>query len=163
MRDMKFVRDAMINPDTRGPIMDLTYLHSEQPGIAALMSDAGLLGIHGVQTSSAPDLPKIPKNWDFHSTQVEDERARRRRKSEEFSRRLLMAAFGGAALIGPMLIMTLHPTRVTKLVTTSAFVIVVAVLLAYIMTDATPKDVIGATAAYAAVLVVFVGTSASAT
>jgi hypothetical protein len=157
------VRDSVTNPDTRGPIMDLTYLHTEHPGIAALMADAGLLGLRGVKTSSAPDLPQIPKNWDFHGAYLEDERARRRRKSDEFSRRLLMAAFGGVALIGPMLIMTLHPTKVTNLVTTSAFVFVVAVLLAYIMTDATPKDVIGATAAYAAVLVVFVGTSTPAT
>jgi len=71
-----------------------------------------------------------------------------------------MAAFGGAALIAPMLILTLHPTKVTNLVTASAFVIVVAVLLAYVMTEATPQDIIGATAAYAAVLVVFVGSSA---
>lgn len=34
-----------------------------------------------------------------------------------------------------------------------------AVLLAILMDDAAPKDIIGATAAYAAVLVVFVGTS----
>jgi hypothetical protein len=151
------VRDSVTNPNTRGPIMDLTYLRTEQPGIAALMADAGLLDLCGVETSEAPDLPKIPENWDFHGTILEDERTRRRRKSSEFTKRLLMAGFGGVALIGPMLIMTLHPTKVTSLVTTSAFVFVVAVLLAYIMTD--PTNVIGATAAYAAVLVVFVGAS----
>jgi hypothetical protein len=62
-----------------------------------------------------------------------------------------------------MIIMTLHPTKATNLATASAFVIVVAGLLAYAMTDATPKDVIAATAAYAAVLVVFVGASAPVT
>jgi predicted neutral ceramidase superfamily lipid hydrolase len=121
----------------------LTYLHSEQPGMAALLADAGLLSVH-----------------DFRGTFLEDEKLRRKRKSEAFSRRLFMAAFGGAALIAPMLIMTLHPTKVTNLVMASAFVMVVAVLLAYVMTEATPQDIIGATAAYAAVLVVFVGSSA---
>jgi hypothetical protein len=61
-----------------------------------------------------------------------------------------------------MLIMSLHPTKVTSLMTTSMFVVVVAVLLAYSMTDALPQDVIGATAAYAAVFVVFVGATAQA-
>jgi hypothetical protein len=128
--------------------------------MAALLADAGLLSLHDLQpSSSAPDLFKVPKNWDFHGTFLEDEKLRRKRKSEAFSRRLFMAAFGGAALIAPMLIMSLHPTKVTNLVTTPAFVVVVAVLLAYVMTEATPQDIIGATAAYAAVLVVFVGTS----
>jgi hypothetical protein len=58
-----------------------------------------------------------------------------------------------------MLIMTLHATRLTNLLTTSIFVFVVAIALAWYMKEAESKDVIGATAAYAAVLVVFVGTS----
>lgn len=128
--------------------------------MVALLADAGLLRPADLQhSSSAPNLMKIPRNWDFHGTYLEDEKMQRRRKSEAFSQRLFMAAFGGAALVAPMLIMTLHPTKVTNLVTVSAFVVVVAVLLAYVMTEATPQDIIGATAAYAAVLVVFVGTS----
>jgi hypothetical protein len=144
-------------------VIELTYLHSEQPGMAALLADAGLLSVRDLRRASlaaAPDLLKLPKNWGFRGTFFEDEKLRRKRKSEAFSRRLFMAAFGGAALIEPMLIMTLHPTKVTNLVTVSAFVIVVVVLLAYVMTEATPQDIVGATAAYAAVLVVFVGSSA---
>lgn len=80
-------------------------------------------------------------------------------KKEKFLGRLSMALFGGLALVSPMLIMTLHPGKVTSLVTTSVFVVAVAVTLAAFMTDAQGKDIIGATAAYAAVLVVFVGTS----
>jgi hypothetical protein len=71
--------------------------------------------------------------------------------------RLGMAFFGRFALIAPMLIMTLHPTRLTALLTTSLCVIVVAVALAVYMENAKPKDVMAATAAYAAVLVVFIG------
>lgn len=73
--------------------------------------------------------------------------------------RMFMAIFGGVALIGPMLIMTLHPSRNTSLITTSVAVFIFAVLLANGASDSSGKDILGATAAYAAVLVVFVGTS----
>lgn len=74
-----------------------------------------------------------------------------------FLSRLFAALFDGISLIAPMLIMTLHQTRLTSLLTTSIFVIAVAVVLAYVMEDAQNKDIVAATAAYAAVLVVFVG------
>jgi VIT1/CCC1 family predicted Fe2+/Mn2+ transporter len=74
-----------------------------------------------------------------------------------FYSRLVMAVVGGFALVVPMLIMTLHSTKVTSLATLSVFVLAVAVSLAWFMDIAEPKDIIGATAAYAAVLVVFVG------
>ena len=56
-----------------------------------------------------------------------------------------------------MLIMSLHSTQLTKLVTTPLFVFLVGVILAWYMKDAREKDVLAVTAAYAAVLVVFVG------
>jgi VIT1/CCC1 family predicted Fe2+/Mn2+ transporter len=84
-------------------------------------------------------------------------------KNRKFFSRLAMALFGGAALIAPMLIMTLHQTKLTSLLTTSLFVVAVAVTLAWWMEDAKNQDVIAATAAYAAVLVVFVGTGTTTT
>jgi hypothetical protein len=127
------------------------------------MGDAGLLQFYRARTAGNASLLKIPEGWDFDGTILDDEQTKKRRKAEAFSKRLFMAAFGGAALVGPMIIMTLHPTKATNLATASAFVIVVAGLFAYAMTDATPKDVMAATAAYAAVLVVFVGASAPVT
>jgi hypothetical protein len=73
--------------------------------------------------------------------------------------RLQMAMFGGVALITPMLIMALHPQLNVALITTSIATVVFGVLIAFGAKDSTGKDVLGATAAYAAVLVVFVGTS----
>jgi hypothetical protein len=70
-----------------------------------------------------------------------------------------MALFGGVSLIGPMLIMTLHPSRNTSLITTSVATFLFAIALALGATDTAGKDVLAATAAYTAVLVVFVGTS----
>ncbi len=84
-------------------------------------------------------------------------------KKSLFLSRLAMALFGGLALIVPMLITTLHQTKLTTLLTTSLFVAAVAVALAWWMEDAQNKDIIAATAAYAAVLVVFVGSGTSNT
>lgn len=70
-------------------------------------------------------------------------------------RRLGMAVLGGAFLIGPMWIMVLHNTLYTCLVSTTVFVAVFGIMMAYKLDDG--KDVLSSTAAYAAVLVVFVG------
>lgn len=78
----------------------------------------------------------------------------------QYTRRVAIAMIGGVSLIAPMLIMVLHPGLVTSLVTTSVFVFafsLVLVLLEFVTT--TSFDVVSATAAYAAVLVVFIGTS----
>ncbi|OJJ55048.1 hypothetical protein ASPSYDRAFT_135531 [Aspergillus sydowii CBS 593.65] len=71
--------------------------------------------------------------------------------------RLAMALCGGLALVIPMLIMVLHPSKITNLVTTTCFVLAVAVGLAVFMRSSEPKDIVACTAAYAAVLVVFIG------
>lgn len=84
------------------------------------------------------------------------------KKRKSFIDRASMALFGGLALIAPMLIMSLHATQATQLATTSLFVVAVALALAWQMEDAQNKDIIGATAAYAAVLVVFVGAGTTA-
>lgn len=76
-----------------------------------------------------------------------------------FLLRLKTSLFGGFVLVVPMLIMSLHPTLLTTLLTTSVFVFAVAVIIAIQMKTAEDKDVLGTTAAYAAVLVVFVGTT----
>jgi hypothetical protein len=76
-----------------------------------------------------------------------------------FSERLWMGAFGGLALIGPMLLMVLHRDLNTSVITASVATILFALILAMMGRSLAGKDVLAATAAYAAVLVVFVGTS----
>ena len=83
----------------------------------------------------------------------------KKQQTKEFLSRLGMALFGGCSLIAPMLIMRLHPTLLTELVTTSVFVLSVGVILAWYMKDARKSDILAATATYAAVLVVFIGTT----
>lgn len=76
-----------------------------------------------------------------------------------FTSRLIMALFGGIALIIPTVIMAKNEGINISLIVTSIFVLIFALILAFGATDSTGKDVLGMTAAYTAVLVVFVGTS----
>ena len=76
--------------------------------------------------------------------------------------RLHMALLGGVSLIAPVLIMTLKPSLVGSLVTTIVSTLVFAVAMVVFSTDASGKDVLASTAAYSAVMVVFLGTSLQA-
>ncbi len=78
-------------------------------------------------------------------------------KTKKFISRAESAVFGGLAVITPMLTMSLNPTRRTQLLTASLFVVFVALSFAWLMDEAERKDMIAATAAYPAMLVVFVG------
>lgn len=102
------------------------------------------------------EIPDYTGYEDYHDRQEFN-----KEQTKEFFNRLGMALFGGFVLIAPMLIMRLHPTELTTLLTTSVFVLVVGIILACYMTDATERDILAATAAYAAVLVVFVGANAN--
>ena len=76
--------------------------------------------------------------------------------------RLHMAFFGGTALIVPVIAMTLIPTLTGNLITASVSTALFAMIMVIFSTDASGKDVLAATAAYAAVMVVFIGTSLQA-
>ena len=73
--------------------------------------------------------------------------------------RFLIATASGASLIVPMVVMSLHKSLTKSLITTSVAVLLFAVFASLI--QAQNSEIITATAAYAAVLVVFVGVSNS--
>ena len=81
----------------------------------------------------------------------------KKRGLREFLSRLLMALFSGTALVGPMILMVLHHDQTTSLSTTSVAVFLFATVVAY-FSRAGAETVVVTVAAYAAVLVVFVGT-----
>jgi hypothetical protein len=87
------------------------------------------------------------------------EREKERKKENDFWERLWMGGFGGIALIGPMLLMVLHRDLHTSIITASVATFLFASLLAVTARSLEGKDVLAAVAAYAAVLVVFVGTT----
>ncbi|KAG7290325.1 hypothetical protein NEMBOFW57_000325 [Staphylotrichum longicolle] len=80
-------------------------------------------------------------------------------KKHAFASRFIMALFGGVALILPTVIMSKLQGINVSLITTSIAVFLFGLALAFGATDSTGKDVLTATAAYTAVLVVFIGTS----
>ncbi|KIW11618.1 hypothetical protein PV08_10920 [Exophiala spinifera] len=69
--------------------------------------------------------------------------------------RVGMAGVGGIFLIVPMWLMVLHNTLYTALVSTTVFVVIFGLFMALVLDKL--MDVMSGTAAYAAVLVVFVG------
>jgi hypothetical protein len=76
-----------------------------------------------------------------------------------FTERLWMGAFGGVTLIGPMLLMVLHRDRNTSIITASVATSLFTLILGFAARELGGKDILAATAATAAVLVVFVGAS----
>lgn len=72
-----------------------------------------------------------------------------------FLDRLALAVVAALFLVGPMWLMVLHNTKWTNLVSTSVMVFVFGFLAAVYLED--KEKVLASTAAYAAVLVVFVG------
>ena len=75
-----------------------------------------------------------------------------------FKTRFATAILGGLALIVPMLIMAIHPIKKKTLITASVAVFLFAVGVAW-KSSAKEQEVLAVTAAYAAVMVVFVGIS----
>lgn len=80
-----------------------------------------------------------------------------------FFERLTLGVFGGLAIIAPMLIMALTNSLLVSLIVTSVATIVFAMLLALprLGGSMNGQTVLASVAAYAAILVVFIGTSLS--
>jgi hypothetical protein len=70
--------------------------------------------------------------------------------------RVIIAIGGGATLLVPMIVMSLHQSLTKSLITVSAAVVLFAILLSQLFAAAY-SDILTITTAYAAVLVVFVG------
>lgn len=153
LRDLKYMLEMPSqDPKVAKFLQDLLYLNARDPSDLAIMMDANLV-------KNYPMKPRL------HVSNYIGEGGRNhkldtmQRSNEGLLNRLRMALFGGVVVVAPMLIMTLHRTVLTTLLTTSLFVLAVGLVLAWFMVSAEPKDILTATAAYAAILVVFVGTS----
>lgn len=75
--------------------------------------------------------------------------------------RFVVALVGGLSLVVPMIIMSLDQNSSKSLITASVAVVLFAGVVSIVF-NASNAETLGITAAYAAVLVVFVGTSTSA-
>lgn len=107
---------------------------------------------------------KHKKAWD-KGLNILPEFSRTQRKMlnerDKFIRRLSLGVLGGLAILVPMLIMALVNTLMMSLVVTCVATLLFAVVLSLPLYggDLDEQTVLGAVAAYAAILVVFVGTS----
>jgi hypothetical protein len=108
------------------------------------------------------DNPPVVRKYEHDKNLKARVRAQRR---NALWKRFIMALIIGVALIGPMLIMVLHPGKATALATTSGAILLFSFFVAGWLSmfdknwEDNERDVLLASAAYAAVLVVFVGAS----
>ncbi|KAK3109868.1 hypothetical protein LTR53_016429 [Teratosphaeriaceae sp. CCFEE 6253] len=151
VRDLDYMKECA----TQDTYNDPFKMHSSKAVERSILEFVGLLPDHllpaGVlpvaHDHAAPQLHSVSRN------QAHKDEARKRRLW-----RFGMAAAGRMLLVVPMLIMAIVQGKIASLVTTCVAMLVFAILITW-ATDLGPNEVLATTAAYAAVLVVFVGTS----
>ncbi|KAK5111299.1 hypothetical protein LTR85_012194 [Meristemomyces frigidus] len=150
VRDMDYMQEKARSGFDRDPFLLMTSKQSERE----MMEGHGLMRgveqleyLHLAPDSEKPVLPGVGRTARILAAQ-----------SQSRKLNVVSALAGGLALIVPMIIMRLIPGKVCSLVTTSSFVACFAVAIA-LLSDLRPNEILGVTAAYAAVLVVFVGTT----
>lgn len=98
----------------------------------------------------------VKERFIAYSDSADDEYAFER-KRVGLARRFIMAMVGGLALVVPLLITALHPTLEKALITTCIAIVLFSLYLALASPKLKETELLGSSAAYAAVLVVFVG------
>ncbi|KAK4251343.1 hypothetical protein C7999DRAFT_10969, partial [Corynascus novoguineensis] len=118
-----------------------------------------MLGADARQDAKLAKSKPIPVvgPWEDKSVPIGGTRSEYRTKSElaQLRDKIIMALLGGVFLVGPMWLMVLRRNLYTSLVTTTMCVAVFGLVMAKLLHR--PMEVLSGTAAYAAVLVVFVG------
>jgi hypothetical protein len=158
VRDLEYMQqraaDCGKNDD-----FDPFYLKSSKQIDRLAMGLVGLIPDHVLPPGDLPPardfgrpvLPGVPRSVAIKAN-----------KSENLALRFSMASAGGLSLIVPVVVMANVPGIICSLVTTCVAMLLFAIGIT-LGTDLKPDQVLGATAAYAAVLVVFVGTSLAET
>lgn len=158
VRDLEFMQQYAANcgeDDENDPF----YLKSSKELDRLAMEEAKLIPAHVLPAGPLPiardhDHPMLPG--------VARTAAIKAEKSKHLLSRFSMAPAGGLSLVVPVLVMANIPGKTSSLVTTCVAMLIFAISIT-IGTDLKADQVLGATAAYAAVLVVFVGTSLAET
>lgn len=145
LRDLDYMRRRGGSDKTKDPFI----ITSSRDLDRTLLCDVGLIN---------SDIPKAqdhrhPKLSQAGRTEMDAEE-----QLKSFVYRVSGALLGMVALFAPVLIMILVPSLATSLATTFAFVVLVAAGLAW-FTGLPPDGVLSLSFTYAAVLVVFIGTS----
>ncbi|KAK6440872.1 hypothetical protein LTR95_002914 [Oleoguttula sp. CCFEE 5521] len=149
IRDMEYMQQAVNNGFAADPFLLQTSKQMERE----MMRHYHLL----------PRQRRLTKAWDYDRPRLPGigRRAKLERDQGQLkTKKLYYALAGGLSLIIPMLIMRLVPGVVCSLVTTSVAVLLFAIIVAR-RSSLQPQEILGIVAAYAAVLVVFVGTAST--
>ncbi|PKS08598.1 hypothetical protein jhhlp_004984 [Lomentospora prolificans] len=151
VRDREYMR-ASAYPDWQDCLF---HLKSERPMERDLLNyfkECGVQPEEAVLVHEDQLMPALPGGpWDYWPLW--------RMKRERYS----LAILGAVILNVPMVIMVLVPTPVVSLVTVVVCTMLFAVASAYFSPSKLPIELLVATAAYAAVLVVFVGSATEST
>jgi hypothetical protein len=154
VRDLEFMQQHAADcGDNDGD--DPFYLKSSKELDRLAMEQAGFIPNHVLPAGHLPVSrdrrhPMLPG--------VARTAAVKANKAKHLLLRFSMASTGGLFLIVPVLVMANVPGRTSSLITTCIAMLLFAIGIT-LGTELKPDQVLGATAAYAAVLVVFVGTS----
>lgn len=153
IRDLEFMQQcsATYANDEHDPFL----MSSSRTIDRMIMEAASLIPAHVLPQGDLPppsdaNAPRLP----FTGRHSANEKAKDKRRLL----RLAMAIVGGLFLIAPMLIMVFVRSRAASVSTTCGAIVLASLALAF-LTDLGPNEVLATCAAYAAVLVVFVGTS----
>ncbi|KAL2839821.1 hypothetical protein BJY01DRAFT_250303 [Aspergillus pseudoustus] len=133
---------------------DPFIITSKWPRISRVMAAAGILKTPDADNKTINQEVKVP-NYDSIPFSRRS-RTRKDHHTSAFLKRFIAALLGGVAVVGPMFIMVLHNDRTTTLSTASAAVVLFALMVAS-YSSAPPEVLWSVVAAYAAVMVVFVG------
>lgn len=157
--------NGMTNETAAEAIRNYETLSQESVDFKTFFDDGTILSIYrrmfGLSNpyhSLVNILPKEP-NLGLNLRELNKDIREAKMRKQAFSERIWMGALGGIAVIGPMLLMTLRRDLVTSLVTSSVATVLFTLVLALGARNLKGQEVLGAVAAYAAVLVVFIGTS----
>lgn len=153
LRDLQFLLERPSQDDTIANFLrNLQYINARDD--PAILLASNILQPESLKQEAKLKVPDYT-GWNGDR----DRQDTKRQRFDRFVRRLLTALLGGLALIGPMLIMRLHPTLLTQLLTASLFILAFGCVLAWFLENTDETYIASASAAYAAVLVVFVGAS----
>lgn len=113
---------------------------------------AGFKFIHSTDSSGNMPTPESRFSWEMEPGSVVATRSQIRK--DRFTRRLAVAFVGAAFLVAPMWLNILLGGRLTTLWSSTVFIAVFGIMMARVLDS--NISVLSSTAAYAAVLVVFV-------
>jgi hypothetical protein len=160
VHDFELMRRRRVSDSKRGYYQRKLFKYIYEPDLFAKLLDSADIVLHELLNGEQPDGKQHV--WIIqHLTDA----TLVKHGFKALFKRFGIALTIGAALIGPMLLMVLHPGKVTALVTTSVAVFLFSVFIATWLTlfnsewEDSDQEVLSASAAYAAVLVVFVGAS----